>query len=85
MKSLQKGEVLVKVSDHGKTVISTEMLLLPQTKLALNYSEDKDTIKLVISDSSLDIPDLSGELDLSTLEDYIKALKKMYLQLRDKQ
>ena len=83
MKELQQGEVLMKVTNHGQTILSTEMLLLPQARLKLQYDDAHDYIKMTVSDTSLDSPELSGEIDLGTLEDYIKALKKMYIQLKN--
>ena len=56
MKELQQGEVLMKVTNHGQTILSTEMLLLPQARLKLQYDDAHDYIKMTVSDTSLDIP-----------------------------
>lgn len=86
MTNVASGEVIIKTKDHGDTVLETELLLAPRTQISLSYIEDDsaDYVNMVVSDTQLDIEELSGQITLDTLEDYIKALKKMYNQLKRK-
>lgn len=82
MTEIVKGEVLTKSKDHGNIILSSELLLAPRTKISLIYNEDNKYIDMIVSDIQLDIDELSGQIDLDTLEDYIKSLKTMYNQLK---
>jgi len=87
MKAINSGEILVKSKNHGETVLETEMLLQPRAKLTLQYSDDDDVdyITMIISDTALGTTELSGQIDLDTLQDYIQSLKRMYYQLKNKE
>jgi hypothetical protein len=87
MKTINSGEILVKSKNHGETVLETEMLLQPRAKLTLRYSDDEDVdyITMIISDTTLGTTELSGQIDLDTLQDYIQSLKRMYYQLKNKE
>lgn len=86
MTTITTGEVITKTKNHGDIVTETELLLSDRTQISLSYSEDEEVnyINMVVTDTQLDIAELSGQIDLDTLEDYIKALKNMYNQLKRK-
>lgn len=87
MRDLEMGQVMLITSNKGNTVNAVEMLLQPHAKLKLEYVSDDNAenryINMVIQDSDMLNEQLSGSLDIDTLEDMIKVLSRLRNQLKN--
>ena len=71
----------VKTIRTGDYLDYVELLFSPTTKVQLAPSDDKKTVRLVVSDTSLDFPELSCIIGKDTLYNYLVALKNLHNQL----
>lgn len=86
MNELTMGQVRLVTSNKGNTVNAVEMLLQPHALLKLEYipaeNEQASHINMTVQDKDMLSEQLSGTLDIDTLEDVIKVLSRLRYQLR---
>lgn len=75
------GQVILTTSAHGSQIDKAEMLLLPKAQLNLEYKDNK--ILMNVADTDILTDNLSGTLDLDTVNDMIKVLCRMRNQLQN--
>lgn len=62
-----------------------ELLFSPTTKVQLAPTEDNKTVRLSVSDNTLELPQLDCVVTKNTLYSYIVNLKNLYNQLEDEE
>lgn len=78
---LNVGDVKMITSNGGLNVKYIELLFSPTTKVQFAPSEDKQTVRLSVSDNNFQLPDLDCQLTEDTLRNFIIALKNIYAEL----
>lgn len=78
---LNVGDVKVITYNGGENIRYVELLFSPTTKVQFAPSEDKQTVRLSVSDNNFQLPDLDCQLTGDTLRDFIIALKNVYAEL----
>lgn len=73
----------VKTIKTGEYLDYVELLFSPTTKVQLAPTENKKTVRLSVSDNSLELPQLDCVINKNTLYNYILSLKNLYNQLKD--
>lgn len=84
-KQLDVGDIKVITSDAGRIIKLVELLFSPTTKVQFAPSNDMHSVRLSISDNTLELPQLDCLINKNTLRDYIIALKNMYNILLDEE
>lgn len=79
---LNVGDVKVITYNGGENIRYVELLFSPTTKVQFAPSDDKETVRLSVSDNNLQLPDLDCQLTKDTLRDYIVALKNVYNEIK---
>lgn len=82
-KQLELGQTKVISRNGGRIIDYVELLFSPTTKVQFAPSEDRKTVRLAVSDNSLDLPEMDCLISKSVLKDYIVALKNIYNLLED--
>lgn len=82
---LELGDVKTITSNGGATVKFVELLFSSTTRVQFAPSKDRRTVRLAVSDSSLELPQLDCLMNKQTLRDYIISLKNVYNQLLDEE
>ena len=77
-RQLDVGDIKVITSDAGRIIKLVELLFSPTTKVQFAPSEDMKSVRLSISDNTLDLPQLDCLITKNTLRDYIISLKNIY-------
>lgn len=75
----------VKTIRTGEYLDYVELLFSPTTKVQLAPSDDNKSIRLSVSDNSLELPQLDCIVSKNTLYNYILSLKNLYNQLDDEE
>lgn len=75
----------VKTIRTGEYLNYVELLFSPTTKVQLAPSDNKKTVRLSVSDNSLELPQLDCIVSKDTLYSYIVSLKILYNQLVDEE
>lgn len=73
-KELKSGQVLTITSSNGKLIDEVDLKLLDTSLLKLIYNEEENSITIEIEDTNMANTYLSGELDISTITDFSRAL-----------
>ena len=84
-RQLDVGDIKVITSDAGRIIKLVELLFSPTTKVQFAPSEDMKSVRLSISDNTLDLPQLNCLITKNTLRDYIISLKNIYNILTDEE
>ena len=84
-RQLDVGDIKVITSDAGRIIKLVELLFSPTTKVQFAPSEDMKSVRLSISDNTLDLPQLDCLITKNTLRDYIISLKNIYDILTDEE
>lgn len=84
-RQLDIGDVKIITSDGGKIIKFVELLFSPTTKVQFAPSDDLKTVRLSVSDNTLELPQLDCLLTKETLRNYIISLKNMYNILSDEE
>ena len=84
-RQLDVGDIKVITSDAGRIIKLVELLFSPTTKVQFAPSEDMKSVRLSISDNTLDLPQLDCLITKNTLRDYIISLKNIYNILTDEE
>ena len=84
-RQLDVGDIKVITSDAGRIIKLVELLFSPTTKVQFAPSEDMKSVRLSISDNTLDLPQLDCLITKNTLRDYIISLKNIYSILTDEE
>lgn len=75
----------VKTIRTGEYLDYVELLFSPTTKVQLAPSTDNKSVRLSVSDNSLELPQLDCVVSKNTLYNYILSLKNLYNQLEDEE
>lgn len=84
-KQLELGQTKIISSDGGKFIDYVELLFSPTTKVQFAPSKDKKTVRLSVSDNTLELPQLDCLITKEVLRNYILNLKNIYNQLDDEE
>ena len=84
-RQLDVGDVKVITSDAGRIIKLIELLFSPTTKVQFAPSTNMRTVRLSISDNTLELPQLDCLITKDTLRDYIISLKNIYNILIDEE
>lgn len=84
-KQLELGQTKIISSDGGKFIDYVELLFSPTTKVQFAPSNDKRTVRLSVSDSTLELPQLDCLVTKEVLRNYILNLKNIYNELLDEE
>lgn len=84
-KQLELGQTKVISSDGGRVIDYVELLFSPTTKVQFAPSNDKKTIRLSVSDNTLELPQLDCLITKEVLRNFILNLKNIYNQLKDEE
>lgn len=82
---LELGQTKIISSDGGKFINYVELLFSPTTKVQFAPSDDKKTVRLSVSDNTLELPQLDCLITKKVLRNYIVNLKNIYNQLLDEE
>ncbi|MBD5144016.1 MAG: hypothetical protein HDT22_10490 [Ruminococcus sp.] len=82
-KQLELGQV--KTIRTGEYLDYVELLFSPTTKVQFAPSEDRKTVRLSVSDNTLQLPQLDCLITKEVLRNYIINLKNIYNQLEDEE
>lgn len=82
-KQLELGQV--KTIRTGEYLDYVELLFSPTTKVQFAPSEDRKTVRLSVSDNTLQLPQLDCLITKEVLRSYIINLKNIYNQLEDEE
>lgn len=75
----------VKTIRTGDYLDYVELLFSSTTKVQLAPSDDNKSVRLSVSDNSLELPQLDCIVSKNTLYNYILSLKNLYNQLDDEE
>lgn len=75
----------VKTIRTGEYLDYVELLFSATTKVQLAPSTDNKSIRLSVSDNSLELPQLDCIVSKNTLYNYILSLKNLYNELEDEE
>lgn len=75
----------VKTIRTGEYLDYVELLFSPTTKVQLAPAIDNKSVRLSVSDNSLELPQLDCIVSKNTLYNYILSLKNLYNQLNDEE
>lgn len=75
----------VKTIRTGEYLDYVELLFSPTTKVQLAPSTNNKSVRLPVSDNSLELPQLDCIISKNTLYNYILSLKNLYNQLDDEE
>lgn len=84
-RQLELGQTKVISSDGGRVIDYVELLFSPTTKVQFAPSSDKKTVRLSVSDNTLELPQLDCLITKEVLRNYILNLKNIYNQLEDEE
>lgn len=84
-KQLELGQTKIISSDGGKFIDYVELLFSPTTKVQFAPSDDKKTVRLSVSDNTLELPQLDCLITKEVLRNYIVNLRNIYNQLLDEE
>ena len=84
-RQLEIGDIKVITTNGGSIVKFVELLFSPTTKVQFAPTEDRKSIRLSVSDNTLELPQLDCLLTKETLKDYIVSLKNLYNTLLDEE
>lgn len=84
-KQLELGQTKIISSNGGRVIDYVELLFSPTTKVQFAPSEDRKTVRLSVSDNTLELPQMDCLITKEVLRDYIINLKNIYNQLLDKE
>ena len=84
-RQLELGQTKVISSDGGKVIDYVELLFSPTTRVQFAPSTDKKTVRLSVSDNTLELPQLDCLISKKVLRNYILNLKNIYNQLLDEE
>lgn len=84
-RQLELGQTKVISSDGGRVIDYVELLFSPTTKVQFAPSNDKKTVRLSVSDNTLELPHLDCLIAKKVLRNYILNLKNIYNQLEDEE
>lgn len=84
-RQLKLGQTKVISSDGGRVIDYVELLFSPTTKVQFAPSSDKKTVRLSVSDNTLELPQLDCLITKEVLRNYILNLKNIYNQLEDEE
>ena len=84
-RQLEIGDIKVITTNGGSIVKFVELLFSPTTKVQFAPTEDRKSIRLSVSDNTLELPQLDCLLTKETLKDYIVSLKNVYNTLLDEE
>ena len=82
-RQLELGQIKVISHDCGHIIDYVELLFSPTTKVQFAPSKDRRTMRLSISDNTLELSQLDCFVTKETLRDYIISLKNIYNTLED--
>lgn len=82
-KQLELGQV--KTIRTGEYLDYVELLFSPTTKVQFAPSQDRKTVRLSVSDNTLQLPQLDCLITKEVLRSYIINLKNIYNQLEDEE
>ncbi|MCI8605218.1 MAG: hypothetical protein HFE79_13945 [Ruminiclostridium sp.] len=80
---LELGQTKVISRNGGRIIDYVELLFSPTTKAQFAPSEDRKTMRLAVSDNTLELPQMDCLISKKVLRDYILALKNIYNLLED--
>lgn len=75
----------IKTIRTGEYLDYVELLFSPTTKVQLAPSTDNRSVRLSVSDNSLELPQLDCIVSKNTLYNYILSLKNLYNELEDEE
>lgn len=75
----------VKIIKTGEYLDYVELLFSPTTKVQLAPTSDRKTVRLSVSDNTLELPQLDCIVTKNTLYNYIVNLKNLYNELEDEE
>ena len=84
-KQLELGQTKIISSDGGRVIDYVELLFSPTTKVQFAPSDDGKTVRLSVSDNTLELPQLDCLISKEVLRNYILNLKNIYNQLLDEE
>lgn len=84
-RQLELGQTKVISSDGGRFIDYVELLFSPTTKVQFAPSQDRKTVRLSVSDNTLQLPQLDCLITKEVLRNYIINLKNIYNQLEDEE
>ena len=82
-RQLELGQIKVISHDCGRIIDYVELLFSPTTKVQFAPSKDRKTMRLSVSDNTLELSQLDCLVTKETLRDYIISLKNIYNTLED--
>ena len=84
-RQLELGQTKVISRNGGRIIDYVELLFSPTTKVQFAPSTDRKTVRLSVSDNTLELPQLDCLINKQTLRDYIVSLKNIYNILEDEE
>lgn len=84
-RQLEIGDIKIITGNGGTNIKFVELLFSPTTKVQFAPSEDKRSVRLSVSDNTLELPQLDCLLTKDTLRNYIVSLKNVYNVLLDEE
>lgn len=84
-RQLELGQTKVISSNGGRVIDYVELLFSPTTKVQFAPSNNRRTVRLSVSDNTLDLPQLDCLISKEVLRNYILNLKNIYNQLLDEE
>lgn len=84
-RQLELGQTKLICSDGGRVIDYVELLFSPTTKVQFAPSKDKKTVRLSVSDNTLELPQLDCLITKEVLRNYIINLKNIYNELLDEE
>lgn len=84
-RQLELGDVKTITTNGGANIKFVELLFSPTTKVQFAPSDDRKTVRMSVSDNTLELPQLDCLVTKETLRDYIISLKNIYNALEDEE
>ncbi len=84
-RQLELGQTKIISSNGGIVIDYVELIFSPTTKVQFAPSEDRKTVRLSVSDNTLQLPQLDCLITKEVLHSYIINLKNIYNQLEDEE
>ena len=84
-RQLEIGDIKVITTNGGTLIKFVELLFSPTTKVQFAPTEDRKSVRLSVSDNTLELPQLDCLLTKETLRNYIVSLKNVYNTLLDEE
>jgi hypothetical protein len=84
-RQLELGQTKIISHDGDRVIDYVELLFSPTTKVQFAPSNDMKTVRLSVSDNSLELSQLDCLITKSVLRDYILNLKNIYNLLLDEE